>query len=343
MKKRKKRTATQRKNLTGYEATHAEQPTLFPDNEHQVSTCQIPYDTYSHFHFLERGALTQSQAWLLTVMHTRSDWDSGQSREWSYAKLVKHSGLALSTVLKDISVLIEKGWLQKNVRNTDEKHSQNTGNTYLITHHRCDPQQIPLDDKGRPKKCAMPNKDNSVFEKVKDGRIPWKAGLYWVRAKIDSEWRNGIETSGHVTFTTATAKKVLRMTAKTIATVKKQLERNGLLRILSKIGQAFKAQLLPKPYKKKRSRRETNKGWKPMRFEPKTGWMYSYNEKWRVNNKTGDIHAKDGGRWRFANIGELERVNLKIFNAFLPILEMATSSGYRDALEDWHKRAPATS
>lgn len=299
----------------------AEQLNLFGVPDIQETTCQVPCSTHSIFDALGKKEVTQSQAWLYLVMNLKSDWDSGLTHAQSIKEMTEDSGLGKSTVIANIAHLIEKGWMTKNQRNLQENHHQNVANTYQLTHHLCPPEQAPLDKKGRPKSCAIPQKQGSVFQLVKEKRLTWKAALYWIVNKVanpTSDWQDG-------SFTTTIEKDKQRipMQTATICKIRRKLEHLGLLIKQSQPFQALQGFLCPKPYETRRPRKPP-KLQKRMRDDGT--WWYAYNERWRINPLTGTIETKEKGFqgkifWRHANLFELENANRKIFNAFKPILD----------------------
>lgn len=323
---KKNKVASQRANLElrEYETAQAIQPTLIGIPENQISTFQVPCGPFSIWDALEAKEVTQADCMVYQTINRYSDWDSGNSNALSHNDIAKRSGVSISQVKLSLRKLIKLGWLKKNVRNATEKHGQNEANTYLVTHHNCLPHQIPLDDKGRPKKCAVPSGQGSVFYLIEDGKIGWKEALLWIRAKIESDWTDGILED----WTLAKIRKCLRMKTKTIATIKKHLKKIGLMVQLSKPFKAFTAQLFPKPYEKRRTRRAA-KGKKPMRNDGE--FYYSYNERWRVSRQDGHIETKlrPGEGWRYASEFELEKSNKSIYKDFMPIVELILSPSYQ--------------
>ena len=296
---------------------------LFGVPEHQESTCQVPCGPHSIWDALEAGGVTQSQCWIAQVLNQFSNWSTGVTHAYSYTELAKHCGMPRTSVISGINALIEMGWIEKNIRNQSEKHDQNTPNTYRLTHHKCKPSEIPLDKDGTPLRCAVPTGQGSAYQMVKDGRITWQEGLYWLRMKVEFDEERQAWKTGIVKMTIARAKQVLRMTTKTVCAIRKTLKQVGMMEQLSKPFQAFVCQLFPKPYEKRRKRRqETPKG-----LPYDADHYYSFNRLWRVSRRDGSIQAKNRGsrKWRYSNEGELARVNSKVLAAFKPIIDLVTS------------------
>lgn len=300
----------------------SQQLTLFGVSEEQTSTCQIPVADYSIFNALETREVTPAEGLIYLKINELSNWETGQSHGISYSRLNKETGIPRTHVIGCVKSLVEKGWLEKDVRNRSGK-PQNTSNTYRVVHHKCAPHEVPLDKDGLPKKCAVPRGTGSPFEMLKAGRICWEACLYWIVSKVYSDW-----TTGVVEMTVCRARALLRFSAKRIRSIRKSLQLVGLLERLSAGTQAFMAQLFPKPYKQRRKRRRENP--KGMRFDGE--FYFSFNERWRVSRKTGEIHTQiegPGDKWRFATEFELETANRKIYNDFMPIVGYATSPDTR--------------
>lgn len=298
------------------------QLTLFGVPDIQESTCQVPCGEHSTWDALEAGELTQAECWVYQVINKHSNWEGGRSHARSYAELATYAGMPRASVIACINSLVEKSWIEKSVRNKLEKHYQNTANTYLLTHHKCERHEIPLDKDGCPLNCAVPTGQGSVFQLVEDGVIHWKEALYWLRSKIESDWVTGI-----VRMTIAQAKKLLRMKTKTICAIRRKLARVGLLERISKPFTAFICQLFPKPYKKRRKRRRENP--KGMPCDGK--FYYSFNGRWRVSREDGRIETKleDTSKWRHANEFECKETNEKIYADFKRIIDIVTSPAVR--------------
>ena len=297
----------------------------------QVSTYQFPVGPYSIFNALQDRLVTPFQFAVYTILVYFSNWDGGRSHGLSYTEIAKRLHVKRPRVIMAIKALIEKGWLEKKARNlmkeTHAKYNQNTPNVYRVIDHNCAPELVPLDPDGLPKKCAIPRGEGCAMEKMREGNISWQAMVYWTVSKIVSDW-----TTGVVSLSIKEAREWIAFADKTICDIRKALKENGLLEQLSKKFRAFIAQLLPAPYEKRRQRRRENP--KGMRCDGK--FYYSYNGRWRVSRETAEIHTKVEGTsdWRFANEGELERVNPKIYVDFKRIINMVLSPGHQRLLKN---------
>ena len=297
---------------------------------YQVSTHQVPCGPHSliqEMHALKAPPFAVS---VYLYLNYHSDWDTGKSHAKSIRQIAKDLGVlktskkgkpvGLSRVANALKWLRENGWIIPNHRN-------GRANTYQLIHHNCEPDEVPLDDDGRPKKCATPRGEHSAFEKMMDGKLSWQACLMHVIAKVVSDW-----TTGAVRFTIKMAREWLRFSRQKVSDLRKELIENGLLEEIGNRARGFTAKILPLPYKKRRTRRDL-KAVKGMRHDE--GFYYSYNEKWRICRKTGDIQAREGTKgdgWRYSNDYELEGINGKIHRDFMRLREMILSlSKFRDA------------
>ena len=320
-KQRKSRIAKQRKRLNNLEnASQLELSIGVPET--QVSTCQVPAGAHSTiFHAAKAREVPTGAAAVYLVLNEASDWDTGWTRHLSYSEIAKRMGrgmsrrgMSRSTVIAHVQRLVDTGWIAET-----KQHGDNKGNTYRLVHHNCDPLDAPRDDKGLPKKCAMPRSTGSAYEKLANGDISYQSFLYWHLLKMLSDW-----TTGVVSLTYAQTREWLAFAGKTISNIKKELSRVGFFERLSGAFQAFECQLYPKPYPKRRRRRE-NRNPKSMKLID--GFYHSFNGLWRVSRETGQIQTKLEGsdRWRPANERELENTNKKIWKDFKVIIELACS------------------
>ena len=292
-----------------------------PRKNEQKCTHQVPCGEHSLINEAKKLGIPMFYLIVYLVLNYRSKWDTGASHGLSFRDIAKLTGVyrkndkgkwtGKSRVANAIKWLCDNGWLVKNVRGKGKP------NTYQIIHHNCALEDVPLDDDGRPKKCATPRGEGSAFEKMFEGKISWKACLYHTVAKIVSDW-----TSGVVQFTIKESQKWLRFSNKTICEIRKSLLENNLLEQLSNRFRGFIAKIIPAPYEKRRTRRRPDV---KMARRDKEGWYYSFNELWRVSAETGDIQKKIDAKWVYSNEGELLRINKKIHKDFMPVVELAAS------------------
>lgn len=308
MKQRQSRTAQQRQRLSFASVTPPEQLTLDLPITHdiQTSTMQVPIGPHSIFDALQQGEVTQAEAAFYLYRNEHSHWATGNTHALSHTDAAKFLGMQRSRVVALSNSLAEKGWCEKNRR------AGNRANTYKLIHHKCEVYEIPLDKDGRPKKCAVPRGEGSPSEKLEKGIITWKQWLYFIISKVESDWVSGV-----VSMTVKQACRLMRASAQTICDLRKALEGVGLMERLSKRYTAFRAQLYPKPYPKRRRRRRENI--KGMRFDGE--YYYSFNEWWRISREDYTINTLIEGtkKWRHANERELEETNPKIYRDFMKL------------------------
>ena len=294
----------------------------------QKSTMQVPCGPYSIINEMRADQIPPFAVIVYLVINYFSNWDLGQSHGLSMIDIAKHLSVyekngekekGRSRVANAVKWLIENGWLRKN-------HRKGKANTYTVIHHKCAPEDIPLDSDGRPKKCAVPRGEGSAWDRMFSGEITWKACLFHTVMKVSSDW-----TEGTVKFTIETARSWLRFSRQTICDLRNTLIKAGLLEEIGNRFRGFMAKILPLPYEERRRRREHQQT-KGMRCDGK--FYYSYNEWWRISMETGDFQRKTDGRWRYVSDRELEDVNLKIYRDFtilragiLASLENRASSG----------------
>ena len=272
----------------------------------QTSTMQVPIGPHSIFDALQQREVTQAEACLYLYWNEHSNWESGKTHALSHTDAAKFLGMKRSQVVALSNSLAEKEWCIKNRR------EGNRANTYKVIHHKCEPHETPLDKDGRPKKCAVPRGAGSPSEKLEKGIITWKQWLYFIISKVESDWVSGV-----VSMTVKQACRLMRASAQTVCDMRKALEKVGLVERLSKRYTAFTAQLYPKPYPNRRSRRRENP--KGMRCDGE--FYYSFNERWRLSREDYSIHTRLEGteKWRHANERELEEANKKIYRDFMKL------------------------
>ena len=284
--------------------------------EYQETTFQMPCGQHSLYDAFKQGLCRSGPFALYAVLTQRGNFESGWSHALSYSQLATYMGVPRSTVLSWMNALIDIGWVEKKVR------GGNLPNTYRVIHHQCDPDEVPRDKDGLPKKCAIPMGEGSPASKLRQTGV--RAYAAWLSAKIESDWITGI-----VKLTVTQAQHLWHMGRQTICNIFKTWERCALGERTSPRGTATVCQLYPKPYQKRRTRRHENP--KGMRCDGE--FYYAFNERWRVHRKTGDIQTRTqvpgASKWRYSNEGELERLNPKILTAFQPIIEMAGSPQYQ--------------
>ena len=295
---------------------HTSQHERQPAREIQASTFQLPIGDFSAVDALKNRELTAAATAVNIYLNCHSNFESGRTHALSYNRMAEDLGMSRQHVQSAIKESVEKGYLEKNIR------GGNKPNTYRIIHHKCEPIEAPQDKDGMPKKCAVPRGQGSPIQMMIEGKISWKAMLYWTIKKIVSDW-----TTGTVEFTYRLAREWTALGNQTILDIRKQLMEVGLLTLLTKKFQAAIFQLFPKPYEKRRKRRREN----PKMMRCDGDFYYSFNERWRVSREDGQIQTLIEGtsRWRYVNEFECNDVNPKIYRDFKPIIELATSPQMR--------------
>lgn len=313
-KPRKSRIAKQRERLSAGTDRASQLQLSLSVPETQDDTCQVPVGEHSIFYALKDREVSTGAAAVYLILNEASNWSTGWSHHLSFSEIEKRMGYSMprSTIIFHIQALQSKDWIPE----TNHHSDKNKGNTYRLIHHNCDPLDAPRDKDGLPKKCAMPRGAGSVYEKLSAGMIGWQSFLYWHLLKMLSDW-----TSGVVSLTYNRTREWLKFGAQTISKIKKELSSTGFYQRLSSAFQEFTCQLFPKPYPKRRRRRQEN----PKSMKLIDGFYHSFNGLWRVSRETGDIQKEEMGRWVYAGERELEDTNKKIWRDFKPIIDLACS------------------
>ena len=270
----------------------------------QVSTQQVPIGPHSIFDSPEE--LTEFERACYLVMNEHSNWDTGITHALSYKRLanllnVKHR----SQVIRAVQSLINKGWVRVEAQRKSDK-----ANIYKLTHHQCEPEDVPLDADNRPKKCAVPRGDGSASRLVAEGKLDWRAMVQWFVKKVNSNWVTGI-----VQMTVREAGNLLNFSLQTICDNVKKLTDCSLLERRSQKNQASEFQLYPKPYPDRKERTEYM--WDKQPLPLIEDWYYSFNKRWRFHRETLMLQMQDEiGKWRDSSMSILMDINLKIYRDF---------------------------
>lgn len=268
----------------------------------QETTMQVPCGRYSIFD--PDMAVPAFNISVYTAINHKSNWDTGKSHAISHRKLAKLLNVkCVSQINRAIKWLIEHGWLRVIGK------TKNGTYIYQITHHNCDPKDVPLDKDGRPLKCAVPMGKGSGFDLLAQGKITWRMAIQWTVSVIESAWGTGI-----IEKTMREMHKLLRFSMQTICDNAKKLREVGLFERLSKPFAKSRFQIFPLPYPKRRKRQDY-KGKKPLPLIGK--WYFSYNKRWKFHKETYELYMEDvDGRWRRSSYSELIEINPKIHFAF---------------------------
>ena len=275
-----------------------ETPSIFV--EVQEDTMQVPIGLFSILSDMMSGSVKSFDAMVDLCYNYFSNWDLGLSHSKSIREVGKLFTVSHQYVQQALKRLMTDGWLKR--VSGGHKISK-----FQMTHHNSEDGYVPLDKDDRPLKCAMPRGHGGIFERLFDGDIHWKAALIWMLLKVNSDWCTGL--------TNPTSIKMLRQWTRfgtsDICKFIKQLEGAGMLkRLPRRPHEATVYQLYPKPPEKRRKRQpeEQEPPGRPMRAEG--NWRYSFNEQWRVNVETLDIHYRPSKNAPFRPASDYERFQL---------------------------------
>lgn len=266
------------------------------------STFQLPIGEFSALSALGHGTLTAGEALLSAVLHYRSNWDSGKTWKSSLRELSRLTGMSVRYIRDLLSDLMGKDWIEQLSKGT------NTGSRYQVKHHNCPKSEIPTDKHGNPLKLAIPQGKCGILERLFQGDISWKAALIWLILKRYSNWKTGVTLS----ISIDTLRKWARMSPQTVSDCLEELTSAKLIKRISKLTEAGKYQLYPKPdgkpkpvYRRKKSKKDKSAKTSPMQVDG--DWRLSFNGLWRVNVETCDIQtrkSRTNGLWRGLTLGD---------------------------------------
>ena len=291
--------------------------------EFETDTMQVPRGQFSVLWALENGELTAAETMVYLSLNHGSTWNSGMTWSMSgpYLSQILGKGMSRSYVLKILSSLTDKGWIE-----TAEKNNS-SGYRYRVRHHLCDPEDIPTNKDGKPLKFAVPRGPGGPLERCFNNEISWKAALVWIVLKRRSNWKAHEDTAGQTkSETLLDLSKRCRMKNAGLQNVINELEQAGMLHRLTPKSQKAVFQLYPKPFPKpvqsaspkKATRRKpvqsapapteaTSPTPKPREATPPVWdgegyfneeYYYSKNFRYRCDRKTGDIEQKTEGQWK---------------------------------------------
>ena len=273
--------------------------------EIQEITHQVPCGEHSIFDPAHKVPAFEKAVYLKVNEH--SNWESGVSHALSLRCLSELLNVkSHSQVHRGLQWLIEDGWLK-----VEGKRKSDGAHFYRIVHHKCKPQDTPVDRDGRPQKCAVPMGAGSPSQLLSDGKITWRVFVDWTVRKVKSCWISGI-----VSMTVREASKLMRFTVKTVSENAKKMVEFGMLEQLSEKFRRSEFQMFPKPYPERKERTPevcvTKKVMKLIK-----GWYYSFNGLWRFHRETFRLQmCEHGGRWRESNLEELLSINKSIHRDF---------------------------
>ena len=273
--------------------------------EIQETTYQAPCGVHSIFDPAHKVPAFEKALYL--VVNEHSNWETGISHALSLRRLADLMNVnSHSQVHRGLQWLIENGWLMVE----GERKSDGTY-FYRVIHHKCEPQETPVDRDGRPLKCAVPRGKGSGSQLLADGQITWKVFVDWTTRMIHSCW-----TTGVVSMAVRQAMKLLKFTAKTVSENSQQMMDIGLMKRLSAKFRLSEYQMFPKPYPERKERTPevcfTKKAMKLI-----SGWYYSFNGLWRFEKDTFRLQMREsGGRWIESTLDKLFRINKSIHHDF---------------------------
>ena len=288
--------------------------------EIQETTHQVPCGVHSIFDPAHKVPAFAKAVYLKVNEH--SNWESGVSHALSLRRLAELLNVKChSQVHRALQWLIENGWFK-----VEGKRKSDGAHFYKVIHHKCEPQDTPIDRDGRPQKCAVPRGSGSPSSLLAEGKITWRVFVDWTVRKISSCWITGV-----VSMTVREAAQLMKLSVKTISENAKKMVGIGMLERLSGKFRLSEYQMFPKPYPERRERKPeecmTKKAMKLIK-----GWYYSFNGLWRFHRETFDIQMCDhDGRWRYSNQDELYSINKSIHHDF---------TDYIHHLSLWHKCGP---
>ena len=273
--------------------------------EIQETTYQVPCGEHSIFDPAQKVSAFEKALYLKVNEH--SNWDTGVSHALSQRRLAELLNVnSHSQVHRGLHWLIENGWLK-----VEGKRQSDGAYFYRVIHHKCEPQDTPVDRDGRPQKCAVPRGKGSPTQLLTEGKITWRIFVDWTVRKIHSCW-----TSGFVSMAVREAAKLAKLSVKTISENAKKMMEIGLLKKLSAKFRLSEYQLFPKPYPDRRERTPevciTKKAMKLIK-----GWYYSFNGLWRFEKETFRLQMREhDGRWIESKLETLYRINKSIHHDF---------------------------
>ena len=268
-------------------------PIFKPAFEYQESTLQLPFGEFSIFSELKANRVGPLEAMVTLVLCYRSKWSTGQT--WGTSSRQLSDLLHISHRYVRDALAKATDWIQ---RKTAPKG--NVAGTFQLTHHRCDPLLVPMDEDNRPCSFAVPRGAGGVFERLFAGDIDWKATLVWLLLKLHSDWRTGVTDK-------MSMERLAKWTGfgkKTVCDAVKTLQAAGMLERLSEKWECSVFQLYPKPYQNRAARRQAErKAQKAKQREMRADgeWRYSFNELYRLNVATAEIQTrvvKNRGPWQ---------------------------------------------
>ena len=274
----------------------------------QISTLQVPLGKGSVISNLGLRQMRPVATMTALTLNYRSNWDEGKTWWTSDRKLANMMGISHRYVRDALQELT--GWITRIKQGV-------RGSIYQLTHHLCEPQDVPQDKHGNPLKFAIPRGEDAPFEKMFAGEISWKACLIWILLKVHSDFKTGQThpiSMNSLALWSGFGKE-------TVCEAVRELEEAGLLERMSARHKISVFQLYPKPSEKRPvyrpKKRKQKSTYMDMRTDEKH--CYSFNEKYRCNIDTGAIEVRERhgrGRWHPLKDRERHLVPTVIMTAF---------------------------
>ena len=267
-------------------------------HEFEADTMQVPRGQFSVLSELQNRRLTNADAIIYLCLNQGSTWNSGATwcMSGSYLSRILGKGMSRSYVLKILSSLTGKGWIE--TINTNNP----SGYRYRIRHHLCDPEDVPVDPDGKPLKFAVPRGPGGPLKRCFDGDISWKAALVWIVLKLRSNWKAHEDTAGQTQpATLLELSKRCRMKNAIFQKVITELTQAGMLIRLTPKSQQVVFQLYPKPFRRPvQSDPPRRREWAGGREIDTDGeYWYSDNHQYRCSRETAEIEKRQrGGTWK---------------------------------------------
>ena len=252
--------------------------------EYREDTMQVPAGEHSILAALEARKITATQAATYLFANAKSNWESGRTHKLSNRKIADVIGRSRGHASRLIKGLADLA-----------KRTTKLGITavYKLTHHNCEPDEVPTDPDGKPLKCAVARGAGGPVERLEAGKIDLEAFLVYMAMHIViCDWRT---QTGQVSIARLT--QICRLGRETILKAIQQLEVAGLLKKVGKRGphEAQCYQLYPKMKERKpRKPDETapyERHWCDMHPDEE-GWYESFNGLWRIHHETLEIQKR---------------------------------------------------
>ena len=299
--------------------------------EFREDTMQVPAGPHSIFAALEAREITATQAATYLVTNAKSNWESGRTHKLTNRKL----GDVIDRSRGHVSRIVNG--LEDYVKRTTKL---GITTMYKLTHHNCEPDDVPTDPDGKPLKCAVARGAGGPVERLEAGEIDIEAFLvYIVMHIVICDW--GTQACQ---VSIARLSQICRLGTVTVLESIQQLETVGLLRKVGKRKphepQCY--QLYPKMKERKpRKSDETapdQKDWRDM-IPDKENWYQSFNGLWRIHHETLEIQkrpSRQKGVWRKATDKQRVEMPKKIKHAFAMLEHHLTQ------LAQWRQNAGYT-